>query len=287
MRAPQGASPTRTATITTEPRHLHHIRRRRLGSETDHGRVDRYNVRPLPCDVVSGDRRHHAVLFDLGGVVFPSPFEAFDRYDERVGIPIGFTRSVVRVSSESGAWAALERGELTLGEFHTALEAEAVVAGHRIDAARMMATIGEAGGARPAMLVAIARLRDAGLRVGALTNNWADDRLNSPEDRRQSPGREQPEARDESRVDGPADLVATDLFDAVVESSKVGLRKPDPRIYELALSQLGVAAEVTVFLDDLGINLKPARAMGMATIKVVDHVVALRELGTLLDLELV
>jgi len=216
------------------------------------------------------------VLFDLGGVVFPSPFEAFDRYDERSGIPVGFTRSVVRVSSESGAWAALERGELSLGEFHAALETEALAAGHPIDAAQMMATIGEGGGARPAMLAAIERLRGAGLRVGALTNNWADAGLTSPE------------REDEvAPLDGPAGLVARDLFDTVVESSKVGLRKPDPRIYELALARLGVTAEVTVFLDDLGINLKPARSMGMATIKVVDHVVALRELGALLDLELV
>lgn len=225
------------------------------------------------------------MLFDLGGVVFPSPFEAFDRYDLRAGIPVGFTRSVVRVSSETGAWAALERGELSIAEFHAALESEAESAGHRIDASRVMATIGEEGGARPAMLAAIGRLRAAGLRVGALTNNWSDERVASTStgpDRLTS-------LLGAAGVDGDVGADAgspVDLFDAVVESSKVGLRKPDPRIYELALERLGVTADVTIFLDDLGINLKPARAMGMATIKVVDHVVALRELGSLLDLEL-
>ena len=207
---------------------------------------------------------YRAVLFDLGGVVFPSPFEAFDRYDERAGIEVGFTRSLIRTSSETGAWAALERGELAMPEFFAALEAEAAALGTAISAARIMLTIAEESGARPAMLTAIQALRRGGLRVGALTNNWAQ----------------------ESGESTPAGIGELDLFDAIVESAKVGLRKPDPRIYELALDRLGANAAETVFLDDLGINLKPARAMGMATIKVVDHRVALGELADLVGLEL-
>jgi putative hydrolase of the HAD superfamily len=210
-----------------------------------------------------------AVLFDLGGVVFPSPFDAFDRYDTRAGLDTGFTRSLIRESSEAGAWAALERGALTLPEFFAALEMEAQARGAIVDAAAIMATIGEeSGGARPEMLHAIARLRAEGLRVGALTNNWVGDT-----------GASTPAGLDHV-------LDRHELFDVVVESSKVGLRKPDPRIYELALEMLGVEPQATVFLDDLGINLKPARAMGMATIKVVDHGDAIRELEALVGIAL-
>lgn len=205
-----------------------------------------------------------AVIFDLGGVVFPSPFEAFDLYDTRNNLKIGTTRSIIRTSSETGAWAALERGELSSIEFYAALEAEATTVGVQIDAAQVMATIGEAGGARPAMVHALGELRINGFKIGALTNNWVDDRGEST----------------------PGGLATFDFFDTIVESAKVGLRKPDPRIYELVCAQLEVAPTDCVFLDDLGINLKPALAMGMATIKVVDHIEALRELGAILNVQL-
>lgn len=205
-----------------------------------------------------------AVIFDLGGVVFASPFEAFDIYDGRAGFPVGTTRSIIRASSETGAWAALERGELTQLDFHAALNAEGAAAGFAIDAAKVMATIGEGSGARPEMLQAITRLRGHGLKVGALTNNWANDHGETT----------------------PPGLSALDIFDAVIESAKVGLRKPDPRIYEMACEALGVSPATTVFLDDLGINLKPARAMGMSTIKVVNYLDALNELSALVGLDL-
>jgi putative hydrolase of the HAD superfamily len=215
---------------------------------------------------VSTERRFAAVLFDLGGVVFPSPFEAFDRYDERAGIEVGFTRSLIRTSSETGAWAALERGELSMPEFFAALEAEAAERGQSISAAKIMVTIAEEPGPRPAMVHAIRTLRAAGFRVGALTNNWAQE---------------------DSGESTPSEMSELDLFHTVVESAKEGLRKPDPRIYELALSRLEVSATETVFLDDLGINLKPARAMGMATIKVVDHRDAIGELAELVGIDLI
>ncbi len=205
------------------------------------------------------------VIFDLGGVVFPSPFEAFDTYDARNALAVGTTRSIIRTSSESGAWAALERGELTHVDFYAALEAEGRAAGFTIDAAKIMATIGESSGARPEMLNAIASLRANGFKVGALTNNWADDRNQST----------------------PLGLSSLDIFDTIVESARVGLRKPDPRIYEMVCGQLGVAPPQCAFLDDLGINLKPAKAMGMTTIKVVDPIDALRELSAVVGLELV
>ncbi|HTK15059.1 MAG TPA: HAD-IA family hydrolase [Acidimicrobiia bacterium] len=206
---------------------------------------------------------YRAVIFDLGGVVFPSPFEAFDAHDRDAGFPAGTVRAIIRTSSETGAWAALERGELTLPDFHSELEAEALEVGFELDAAKLMATVAGGFGPRPAMTTAIRRIRESNLRTAALTNNWP-----RPEGGVQFP----------PTGDGLG-------FDVVIESAVVGLRKPDPRIYELVLSKLGVDATEAVFLDDLGINLKPARAMGMTTIKVIDPDRALDELADVLGFE--
>jgi putative hydrolase of the HAD superfamily len=207
---------------------------------------------------------YRAVIFDLGGVVFPSPFEAFDTYDHGNDLKKGTMRALIRVSSETGAWAALERGELTMDDFIVALEAEAFAAGFTLDARRLMGLIGSSLGPRPEMAHAIRVIREHGLRTAALTNNWADEKQRS----------------------SPSGLRETGLFDVIVESAVEGLRKPDPRIYALAMARLNVLASQTVFLDDLGMNLKPARAMGMATIKVVDPDDALAELETILGFPL-
>jgi putative hydrolase of the HAD superfamily len=204
-----------------------------------------------------------AVIFDLGGVVFPSPFEAFDAYEHDRGLPAGSIRGLIRVSSETGAWAALERGHLTLAQFHDALADEARLAGFALEAEALMQRVGAGFGARPAMVRAIGRIREAGLLTAALTNNWPSS--------------------DGNRMLGAEGTIT---FDAVVESALEGLRKPEPRIYELVLERLGVDATEAVFLDDLGINLKPARAMGMTTIKVVEPNDALRELASVLGVEL-
>jgi putative hydrolase of the HAD superfamily len=207
---------------------------------------------------------YRAVILDLGGVVFPSPFEAFDAYDHGNDLAKGTMRSLIRRSSETGAWSALERGELTMDEFVVALEAEATDAGFVLDARRLMGLIGSSLGPRPEMTRAIGIIRANGLRTAALTNTWADAQHRS----------------------SPNGLRESGLFDVVVESAVEGLRKPDPRIYALALARLDVLASEAVFLDDLGMNLKPARDMGMATIKVVDPADALAELGSILGLAL-
>lgn len=207
-----------------------------------------------------------AVIFDLGGVVFPSPFDAFDAYERAHGLPERFIRSVVATSADHGAWARLERSDVTFERFCVELEAECAAAGGTIDAAALMAEIGRDFEPRAEMVSAIAAIRAHGLLVGALTNNWA-------------------------RVDGPGDEVPHALghlgaFDVVVESAIEGLRKPDPRIYELVCERLGVAPPECVFLDDLGVNLKPARAMGMTTIKVLDGPGAVAELTAVLGFSL-
>jgi len=199
---------------------------------------------------------HRAVLFDLGGVVLDSPLHAIARYEQELGIPAGFINRVVVDRGPDGAWSRLERGELPMSAFQRDFEAECLAAGHAISGETLMVRIGECG-PRPAMLTAIDRIRERGLRVGALTNNWASDEA------------------DRTRA-------LEDRFHVFIESSRVGLRKPDPRIYEHACGELGVTASETIFLDDIGRNLKTARQLGMVTIKVDQPEPAIDELAGLL-----
>jgi putative hydrolase of the HAD superfamily len=205
------------------------------------------------------------VLFDMGGVVMESPLHALARYERERGLPANSINRVIAAAGEAGAWARLERGELTAEAFCAPFEADCRARGLDVDGRAIMAAIAAVGVARPIMLEAIRRIRARGLRVGALTNNW--------------------------RRAGPDDDVIPhrlrEHFDVFIESRVVGLRKPDPLIYRLACRELGVEPPRTAFLDDIGANLKPARALGMTTIKVDDPEQALRELGALLDLDLV
>jgi putative hydrolase of the HAD superfamily len=194
-----------------------------------------------------------AALFDFGGVISTSPFDSFARYERDHGLPDGFLRGLNATNHNTNAWARHERNEVSFDEFCDAYEAEALAAGWTIDAREVMACL--AGDIRPEMLEAIARCHER-LKTALITNNVAT--MTEGEDTMLT------------IVDG--------LFDVVVESSKTGLRKPDPRIYELTCEQLDVEPNEVVFLDDLGINLKPAAQMGMTTIKVVDPDVALAEL---------
>lgn len=205
---------------------------------------------------------YRAVIFDLGGVVFPSPFDAFAKYEHAHGLPDRFIRGVVAASADHGAWARLERNEVTFEQFCDDFAAECLAAGGRVDAAVLMRDIGRRLEPVPVMLAAIEAIHDHGLKVGALTNNWAPAGTEGDH--------------------SPHSLGHLGCFDVVVESAVEGLRKPDPRIYELACDRLRVAPHETAFLDDLGVNLKPARELGMATIKVEDPIDALAELGQLL-----
>jgi putative hydrolase of the HAD superfamily len=207
-----------------------------------------------------------AVVFDIGGVVQDSPLHAIARYERERGIEANAINRVVVAAGERGAWARLERGELTVQTFVEPFEADCRAHGITIDGRHLMAMIAEASVPRPLMLEAIRRIRAGGLRVAALTNNWVAE----------TSGRG--DATPRARLDAH--------FDVFVESAVVGLRKPDPRIYALVCERLGVAPPRVAFLDDIGRNLKPARALGMATIKVDEPEQALRELGALLGLDL-
>jgi putative hydrolase of the HAD superfamily len=193
-----------------------------------------------------------ATLWDFGGVLLSSPFDAFAAYEQAHGLPAGLIRRINATNPHDNAWAHLERGDISFEEFCERFEAEARGAGAEVDARTVMSLL--AGEIRPAMVEAVRRCHER-LRTGLVTNNF----IMVEEEQTQHPE-------------------AMALFDVIIESSRTGLRKPDPRIYELACRELEVEPEEVVFLDDLGINLKPAREMGMTTIKVTDPDAALSEL---------
>jgi putative hydrolase of the HAD superfamily len=213
-----------------------------------------------------------AVIFDLGGVVLGSPLHAIAEYERELGIPPNFVNRVVADTAPTGAWSRLERGELAMQAFYAAFDADCLAAGQTISARDMMARMAVAARPRPVMLDAIGKLRTAGYRVGALTNNWAHGEDDA--------GRPAGAPSDGTRA-------LNSLFDVFVESSVEGLRKPDPRIYQLTCERLEVAPEESAFLDDIGTNLKSARALGMATIKVEEPIAALTALSELLSLPLI
>lgn len=211
---------------------------------------------------------YQAVIFDLGGVVMPSPLDAFRAYEDEAGLPQRFLSEIVLAGGDDGAWSRLERGELNLSEFADTFESECAMAGGTVVVSDLFASIESASAPRPKMITAIKRIRSEGLRVGALTNNWHADNAQEP------------------RNDKVTKDFLGNLFDVVVESAIEGVRKPDPKIYEITCDRLAVSPTETVFLDDLGTNLKPARAIGMATIKVEDSDKALAELAALLKFSL-
>lgn len=211
-----------------------------------------------------------AVVFDIGGVVQDSPLHVIARYEQELGFAVNAINRVVVVTGERGAWARLERGELTIETFYAPFEADCQAQGLAVDARHLMGRIAEASVPRPRMLEAIRRIRSSGRKVAALTNNWVTE-----------PSRRGPSGENTARAR------LDPYFDVFVESAVVGLRKPDPRIYALVCDKLGVPPARVAFLDDIGRNLKPARELGMATIKVEEPDRALFELGALLGLDLV
>ena len=202
-----------------------------------------------------------AVLWDFGGVFTTSPFEAFARFEQARGLPPNFIRTVNSTNPDDNAWARFESAAIDAAAFDEAFAREAEALGHRVRGADVLKLL--SGAFRPRMAAALATCKQH-YKVGCITNNMK--RADAP-----------PPRADDERADQAARVMA--LFDVVVESSVEGVRKPQPRIYEIACERLGVAPRHAVFLDDLGINLKPARAMGMTTIRVTTEDQALAELS--------
>jgi putative hydrolase of the HAD superfamily len=206
-----------------------------------------------------------AVLWDFGGVLTTSPFDAFAEYETANSLPAGFIRHLNSTNPDSNAWARYERSELTVEDFALHFEAEAEAAGGALDARALIGLLG--GELRPEMVEAVRRCHEQ-LKTALLTNNFVSA---SPAAPGALPSRYEP---------------VLHHFDVVVESSKAGCRKPDPRFYEMACDLLAIEPAEAVFLDDLGINLKPARAMGMHTIKVSQPGQALADLEAATGLSL-
>jgi putative hydrolase of the HAD superfamily len=207
-----------------------------------------------------------AVLFDFGGVITTSPFEAFRRFEQERGLPAGFLQSINRNNPDNNAWAQFERGDIGADVFDEMFAAECRAVGHDVRGLDVVALV--FGQVRPKMVEAVRRCRKHFI-TACLTNNFRRGDIAMTDQAREQQWRD-----------------ALALFDVVIESSKAGVRKPEKQFFELACAQLSITPDEAVFLDDLGINLKPARAMGMRTIKVSDPDMALDELGAMLGMDL-
>jgi putative hydrolase of the HAD superfamily len=207
-----------------------------------------------------------AVLWDFGGVMTTSPFEAFNRYEVAHGIPRDFIRGVNATNPEANAWAQFESSQITAEQFDVAFAIETRQAGHAIPGRTVIEML--SGDVRPRM-VEVLKVCKQHYRVACLTNNVKAG---------EGPGM----ARSAEKATRVKEVMA--LFDLVVESSKEGVRKPDPRFYHLACQRLAVQPQHAVFLDDLGINLKSARELGMTTIKVSSEQQAIADLSRVLGI---
>jgi len=209
-----------------------------------------------------------AVLWDFGGVLTTSPFDAFTRYEKENGLPENFIRGINAVNPQSNAWARFESSKIDAEAFNAAFERESSAAGHAIPGSAVLALL--SGDLRPGMIRAL-EICSSKYLVACLTNNVRTGK---------GPGM----AGSEDKANAVKKVMG--MFDLVLESSKEGIRKPDPAFYLLACTRLGIEPAQAVFLDDLGINLKPARAMGMQTIKVLNESQALKDLAELTGLDL-
>ena len=208
------------------------------------------------------------VIFDFGGVITSSPFEAFNRMEAERGLPHNLVRRINSANPDGNAWALFERAEIDAARFDSLFAQEARALGHELPGRDVLALL--SGDIRAEMVAALDWLKANGYRIGCITNNVPTGH-----------GAQMSSTAD--KAEAIAAILAR--FDHVVESSKVGIRKPDPAIYRLACDALGVSPGRCVYLDDLGINCKPAAALGMAAIKVSASEQALADLEIALGLE--
>ncbi len=207
-----------------------------------------------------------AVIWDFGGVFTTSPFEAFNRFERQHGLPVDFIRRVNATDPDANAWALFERAEIDAAGFDARFLKESTALGHPVRGAEILPLL--SGDVRPAMVAALKTCK-ASYKVGCITNNMLQGHGAGMQATREGASR-------------TAEILG--LFDAVIESSKAGVRKPDPRIYLMMCERLGVQPRACVYLDDLGINCKPAAALGMTAIKVVSEVQALADLARITGL---
>lgn len=209
-----------------------------------------------------------AVLWDFGGVLTTSPFEAFNRFESENGLPKDFIRGINAINPETNAWAKFESNEVDVATFDQLFADESLTHGHEVRGQDVLALL--SGNVRPEMVKALKIIKSQ-IPVGCITNNVKTGK---------GPGM----AGNAEKAAAVAEVMA--LFDVVIESSKLGIRKPNPEIYKFACEAMKISPADAIFLDDLGINLKPAKALGMTTIKVLDAASAIEELEGHLGLKL-
>ena len=210
-----------------------------------------------------------AVFWDFGGVITSSPFEAFNNFEKDNNLPVDFLRQVNSTNPNNNAWAKLERSEVSLDEFDFLFEEESSNLGHAVKGKEVISLL--QGQVRPEMVKALQKIQ-GNLIQACLTNNIQSLKEETFEEGNVS-------------VSGKHDVIM-ELFDFVIESSKVNLRKPDPAFYKIACEKASIEPSEAVFLDDLGINLKPAKNLGMETIKVINSRDALQELQKLISIKI-
>jgi putative hydrolase of the HAD superfamily len=206
-----------------------------------------------------------AVIWDFGGVLTSSPFEAFARFEAERGLPADIIRRTNTANHLENAWAKFERAEVDIQTFDKLFAAESLALGAEVRGRDVLPLL--AGDLRPEMVEALRRIKSK-FKTGCITNNLPANAIGSAG----------------GRTLYIAEVMA--LFDHIIESAKIGLRKPDPQIYRMMVEALAVDPKRCIYLDDLGINLKPARQMGMTTIKVRDAGQALNELEAAIGLPL-
>lgn len=206
-----------------------------------------------------------AVIFDFGGVLTSSPFEAFARFETERGLPVDIIRRTNAANHLENAWAKFERAEVDIDTFDKLFATESLALGAEVRGRDVLPLL--QGDLRPEMVEALKRIK-AQFKTGCITNNLPANAIGSLT----------------GRTLYVAEVMA--LFDHVIESAKIGLRKPDPRIYKMMVETLKVDPKTCVYLDDLGVNLKPAREMGMTTIKVASGAQAIAELEAATGLKL-
>ena len=213
------------------------------------------------------NNRFSSIFWDFGGVITSSPFEAFNSFEEDNDIPKDFIRKVNSTNPYENAWAQLEQSKISLKEFDSLFAKESKKLGKEIQGREVLSLL--QGEVRPKIVKAIKKFKSLGFLQACLTNNFdSEDRDISALD-----------DKNEERIE------IMQLFDFIIESKKVGVRKPNNEFYELALSETKVDPEKTIFLDDLGINLKPARKLNISTIKVFSEDQALSELSNLTGIQ--
>ena len=211
------------------------------------------------------DKKFKAVFWDFGGVITSSPFQAFSGFEIENNLPKDFIRKVNSTNPYGNAWAKLESSKISLEEFDKLFALESENLGFKIEGSQILELL--QGSVVPEMVKMLEVLKEESFLLACLTNNF-----NANEDKSALDNNNQ----ERQKILG--------LFDYIIESREVGVRKPENKFYEIALNTTGCNPAEVIFLDDLGINLKPAKALGMNTIKVVDHIESIKELCEYLEI---